>query len=147
MSLNARQEKFINEYLIDLNGTQAAIRAGYSKKTAQEIAAQNLTKPSIKKALEEKQKILSDETLITQKYVLNNLKHVFDYNSKEFDQVDMSGNHRSMMKNPAVAVKAIELLGKHLGMFTDKVEHSLDDKTINILSFADTQKILTGEIV
>ena len=147
MSLNARQEKFINEYLIDLNGTQAAIRAGYSKKTAQEIAAQNLTKPSIKKALEEKQKILSDETLITQKYVLNNLKHVFEYNSKEFDQVDMSGNHRSMMKNPAVAVKAIELLGKHLGMFADKVEHSLDDKTINILSFADTQKIITGEIV
>ena len=51
--LTNKQQAFVNEYLIDKNGTQAAIRAGYSPKTAQEIASENLLKPIIKKAVEE----------------------------------------------------------------------------------------------
>ena len=137
----------MDEYLIDLNGTQAAIRAGYSKKTAGQIADENLKKPQIAKAIAARQEVLAEKTEITQEYILNNLKRIAEYNSEEFDQVDMSGNHRTMMKNPAVATKSYELLGKHLGMFVDKVEHSLDDKTINILSFSDTQKVINGEAV
>ena len=50
-TLTARQARFVEEYLIDLNATQAAIRAGYSEKTAREIAAQNLTKLNIQAAM------------------------------------------------------------------------------------------------
>lgn len=53
--LNDKQKKFCNEYLIDLNATQAAIRAGYSEKTARSIANENLTKPDIQKYIQELQ--------------------------------------------------------------------------------------------
>lgn len=53
--LTDKQQRFVDEYLIDLNATQAAIRAGYSEKTANEIGAENLAKPSIAKAIAEAQ--------------------------------------------------------------------------------------------
>ena len=52
MKLSQKQQLFIEEYLIDLNGTQAAIRAGYNPNTARQIAAENLTKPYIRKAID-----------------------------------------------------------------------------------------------
>ena len=55
-ALTDKQEKFVQEYLLDLNATQAAIRAGYSKKTAKEIGCENLTKPNISKRIQEYQK-------------------------------------------------------------------------------------------
>ena len=51
--LTAKQQRFIEEYLIDLNATQAAIRAGYSPKTAREIGAENLSKPHIRARVDE----------------------------------------------------------------------------------------------
>lgn len=51
--LTDKQQRLVDEYLIDLNATQAAIRAGYSEKTAKEIGSENLTKPNIAKAIEE----------------------------------------------------------------------------------------------
>ncbi|MDY2987983.1 MAG: terminase small subunit, partial [Peptoniphilus sp.] len=52
MALNKKQKRFVEEYLIDLNATQAAIRAGYSPKTAKEIGSENLTKPNIKSEID-----------------------------------------------------------------------------------------------
>jgi len=52
-NLTPKQELFVNEYLVDLNATQAAIRAGYSKKTAKQIATENLSKPAIARAIAE----------------------------------------------------------------------------------------------
>ena len=71
MKLTAKQEKFCIEYLVDLNATQAAIRAGYSEKTAAVIGAENLIKPNIKEFIQLKQKELQETTGITQKRVLD----------------------------------------------------------------------------
>lgn len=64
MSLTPRQQRFVDEYLVDLNGTQAAIRAGYSPKTARAIANENLTKPDIAAAVQEAQKARADRVQI-----------------------------------------------------------------------------------
>ncbi len=67
--LTAKQQKFIEEYLIDLNATQAAIRAGYSKRTAQQIGAENLSKPVIARAIEKAKKELSENTKMDAEFV------------------------------------------------------------------------------
>ncbi|NWA32702.1 terminase small subunit [Pseudomonas sp. C6002] len=76
MALTAKQQRFVDEYLIDLNATQAAIRAGYSKKTARQIADQNLSKLDIKAALERRMQSRSARTEITQDMVLRELAKI-----------------------------------------------------------------------
>lgn len=76
MALTAKQERFVAEYLIDLNATQAAIRAGYSVKSARATGAENLTKPDIQAALQEAQSKRSDRTEITQDRVLQELARI-----------------------------------------------------------------------
>ena len=71
--MTAKQQLFVDEYLIDLNATQAAIRAGYSEKTAQAIGAENLTKPIVSEAIAEALKSRSERTEITQDRVLEKL--------------------------------------------------------------------------
>lgn len=68
--LNPRQRRFVDEYLIDLNGTQAAIRAGYSEKTARMIATEILAKPYIQEEIERRMKARQERTEITQDMVL-----------------------------------------------------------------------------
>lgn len=63
--LNAKQQRFVDEYLIDLNATQAAVRAGYSPKTARSVAAENLTKPNIQAAVEKARQAQSERTKLT----------------------------------------------------------------------------------
>jgi phage terminase small subunit len=112
--LTAKQEMFCREYLIDLNATQAAIRAGYSKDTANVIGCENLTKPNIQEYIhilvEERKKrveITADDVLAD---VLETRKQ-----AAELDRL-------------AERLKANELLGKHLKMWTDKVDHQTLDK-------------------
>ncbi|MGY2271036.1 MULTISPECIES: terminase small subunit [Pseudomonas] len=76
MALTAKQQRFVDEYLIDLNATQAAIRAGYSKRTARQIADQNLSKLDIKAALEKRMQSRSARTEITQDMVLRELAKI-----------------------------------------------------------------------
>jgi phage terminase small subunit len=76
MALTAKQQRFVDEYLKDLNATQAAIRAGYSKKTAASIGQENLTKPEIAKALKEAMQGRSERTAITQDMVLRELAKI-----------------------------------------------------------------------
>jgi len=73
MALTAKQQRFVDEYLIDLNATQAAIRAGYSEKTARQVASENLSKPDVAEAIAEAQKRRSERTEITQDRVLAEL--------------------------------------------------------------------------
>jgi phage terminase small subunit len=68
--LTAKQQRFVDEYLIDLNGAAAARRAGYSVKTARQIADENLSKPDIIAAIDDAQRVLSERTQITQEMVL-----------------------------------------------------------------------------
>lgn len=63
--LTAKQAKFVDEYMVDLNATQAAIRAGYSEKTARQTAAENLTKPNIQKVIARRREAASESAQIT----------------------------------------------------------------------------------
>ncbi|WP_423245457.1 terminase small subunit [Mannheimia haemolytica] len=74
--LTDKQKRFVEEYLIDLNATQAAIRAGYSEKTAYSIGEENLRKPEIRSAIQEAKNKRSERTQITQDDVLNGLLEV-----------------------------------------------------------------------
>ena len=71
MSLTPKQARFVEEYLIDLNATAAAIRAGYSEKTAKSVGHENLTKPDIRAAIAEAMRGRSERTEITQDRVIN----------------------------------------------------------------------------
>ncbi|MBP7398173.1 MAG: terminase small subunit [Chitinophagales bacterium] len=90
MALNARQKKFCEQYLIDLNATQAALRAGYSKKTSYAIGFENLKKVEIQKYISERQNKLAESTGITQERVLaeyakiafSDVRSLFDENSR-----------------------------------------------------------------
>lgn len=76
MELTGKQRLFVQEYLIDLNATQAAIRAGYSENTAKEIGYENLTKPHIVEAIEAAMKERSERTAITSDKVLTELARI-----------------------------------------------------------------------
>ena len=76
--LTPKQQRFVEEYLVDLNATQAAIRAGYSEDSARAIGHENLTKPDIAAAIEAAKKRLSERTEITQEWVVATLKTVTD---------------------------------------------------------------------
>jgi len=91
--LTAKQEKFCQEYIKGLNGTQAAIRAKYSKKTAKVIATENLSKPSIMKRLAELQKPALEESKLDAQYVLKRLKQI-----DELDILDIMNDDLSEFK-------------------------------------------------
>ena len=138
MAMTPKQKRFCDEYLIDMNATQAAIRAGYSKKSAYSIGDENLKKPElenyIKKRMAEKKAAL----IADQDEVLEYLTSVMRGKSEsEIVVVEGTGDGcseaRPMQKKPdeKERLKAAELLGKAHCMFTDKVEADVDT-TLNI---------------
>lgn len=76
MSLTDKQRRFVDEYLIDLNATQAAIRAGYAQETARQIGSENLSKPDIAQAIAEAQAARAERTQITADRVLQELARI-----------------------------------------------------------------------
>jgi phage terminase small subunit len=145
--LTPKQRSFVDEYLIDLNATQAAIRAGYSPKTANEIGAENLAKPSIKAEVDKVLAERSKRTGITQDRVLREIAKLAFFKSSDVVEFGPSGvkvRHSSDVDEEDLAcvaeisetttefggtirVKfhdkkgALELLGRHLGMWNDKI--------------------------
>ena len=120
--MNAQQRKFCDEYLIDCNATQAAIRAGYSPKTAKSIGQENLTKPDLKAYIDEQLEILHNERTADAQEVLEYLTAVMRGQHTEqtlqligegvqtITDIDVSAKER---------LKAAELIGKRYGMFKD----------------------------
>jgi len=90
-SLNRRQKIFSQEYLVDLNATQAAIRAGYSTKRAAEIGYENLRKPQIQAAIKEAMSERSKRTEITQDMVVRELALIGFADMADFVKIDESG--------------------------------------------------------
>ncbi|MDO9859038.1 terminase small subunit, partial [Glaesserella parasuis] len=134
--LTDKQQRFVEEYLIDLNATQAAIRAGYSEKTARSIGQRLLTFVDIQEAIQEAQNKRAERVNVTQDDVLKGLLEIISMSTgkqkiteTELSKVDGSIVPMDVEKvcfEPHAANKALELLGKHLGMFKDKVEVSAD---------------------
>ena len=89
--LTAKQELFCQEYLIDLNATQAAIRAGYSESTAHSIGAENLTKPLIQEVISKANQNRLKSTTTTANYVLQRLKQIDELDILDIVKDDLSG--------------------------------------------------------
>ena len=90
MALTPKQQRFVEEYLVDLNATQAAIRAGYSKKTAAVAGHENLRKPKIAAAVSEQQAARSERTEITSDWVLTRLADEADADLADLYDEDMN---------------------------------------------------------
>lgn len=159
--LTDKQQRFVDEYLIDLNATQAAIRAGYSAKTADQQGSRMLANVKVKQAVAEKQAQRSKRTGVNQDRVVLELAKVAF--AKITDIVDSNGRIKedaspddlaciesikykesdneyggSVEREVKIAskLKALELLGKHLGMWSDKFNVTVEksEKLDDIIS-------------
>lgn len=131
-ALTHRQERFVAEYLVDLNGTQAAIRAGYSKTSASKAACRLLAGEAVRKAVGMAMDERMERTGLSQDEVIEDLRELRDIcmgrkpvkvmtivkNAKEgtAESVEVEG----VMFEPSSANRALELLGRHMRMFSDR---------------------------
>ena len=129
MKFTAKQMMFIEEYMVDLNATQAAIRAGYSEKTACAQASRLLTNVNILARIEELKKTRAERLNLDAYWVLKRLMEISDRSMQaepvmqwdyEEQQLVPSGEYQF---DSSGANKATELIGKHLGMFKDTIRH------------------------
>jgi len=162
--LTPKQSLFVKEYLVDLNATQAAIRAGYSEKTAGVIGLENLGKPLIADAIEEAMKERGRRTEITADRVLKEIERLALFDPADLINVtcpkdiaalpedirraitgwkwDKQGNFIiSMIKQGAV-----EMLGRHHKLFTDKTELSNPDGTLKPQPAVVISKSIVSEL-
>ena len=138
VKLTDKQQMFIKEYLIDLNATQAAIRAGYSKRTAQQQGSENLLKPVIQSAIQQAMNKRAEKLDTSAEKVIEDLGLLRDMCmgripvkrtilTDDGDGGKIPIEVEATLFEPSAAKGAIELLGKHHKLFTDKVE--LVDRT------------------
>lgn len=121
--LTPKQDMFVREYLIDLNATQAAIRAGYSAKNADKIGSELLGKTGVKQAVQAAMDKRAEETGIDAKFVLNGIVKLIERCEQAVPVLDNEGNETGEWRFESnSAMRGYELLGKHLKLFTDKVE-------------------------
>jgi phage terminase small subunit len=146
MALTKKQKQFVDEYLVDLNATQAAIRAGYSTASARQIADENMSKPDIKNAIEKALAERSKRTGVNADRVILELAKIAFVNPTDVINMDEATVRGEANREDTAAIssvkvkriptedgdiverevktydkiKALELLGKHMGMFTDK---------------------------
>lgn len=138
--MTEKQKRFCDEYLIDCNATQAAIRAGYSKTRASEQAYQLLQKTTVQKYLSERMSEKESELIAAQDEVLKYLTSVIRGKSKSSVLArDESGAERVIEKPPdeKERLKAAELLGKRYGLYTDKVDLDADTELHISIDYGD----------
>lgn len=143
-----KQQRFVDEYLIDLNATQAAIRAGYSPKTANEQGARLLANVSVQDAVSRAQAERSRRTGISQDRILRELAKIALLNISDVVNLDTvtikegatredtaciasvkikTGNVTEREIKTHDKLKALDLLGRHLGMFTGQAGQDIED--------------------
>lgn len=133
--LTKKQRRFADEYLVDCNGTKAAIRAGYSPKTANEQAAKLMSNPKIKTYISEKLEELSSERLSDAQEVLEYLTAVMrGQHTEEILRLDGGGVQVAdhIQVSARDRIRAAELIGKRYGMFKDNV--NLGESRVVIVS-------------
>ncbi len=125
MLVKEKQKRFCEEYLVDCNATQAAIRAGYSEKTARAIGQRLLTNVDIKKYIEQQLQKLKNEKIADAQEVLEYLTSVMRGEQKEQVALLTGEGCQELVQKDISAkdrIKAAELIGKRYGLFTEKVE-------------------------
>lgn len=140
MALTDKQKLFYQEYLIDANATQSAVRAGYSKKTAYSQGQRLLKKVEGRKYLDELMAEKEKHLIADQDEVLKYLTSVLRGESQSTEIVVLGTGEgcseaRTILKEPSEKdrLKAAELLGKRYGIYTDKVQADVDmELNINI---------------
>lgn len=170
--MTPKQKRFCDEYMVDFNGTQAAIRAGYSTNTANMQASRLLSKDNIKKYVNVRQKALAEKTGITAERVINEIAKIAFANMRLYvDKGNVPKDIGDLPDDIAAAVQevtreekefkgvktvtkkiklnpkldALRDLGKHLGLFTDKIE--IDGKILSMehVSVDILQKIIKSD--
>ena len=123
MALNKKQLKFVNEYIKDCNATQAAIRAGYSKKTADVKGSQLLAIVKVKAAIDEKLEAIAKENEVSVDWVIKKQVEVIERCMQHQPVYDHNGDKTGEYQfNAAGANTGLRLIAKHLGMDRKKVE-------------------------
>lgn len=124
--MNDKQKMFCKEYIKDLNATAAAIRAGYSEKTATPLASRLLTKVNIQEEIQRLMDKRAHKVELTAENILESIMDIRNTCAAKLEITSkVTGEKLGMsMIDAQGALKANELLGKHLKLFTDKVEHS-----------------------
>ncbi len=136
--LTGKQQRFIDEYMVDRNATQAAIRAGYSEKTAGVIGDENLKKPYIAAEIAKKVEKLSESTQINAEWVLKQAAKLHSKCMQEEPVTDREGNETGEYKfDSAGAARALDIVAKHIdvGAYKEKIELSgqVDTKTTIVI--------------
>jgi phage terminase small subunit len=166
MSLSPQQELFVRQYVLDLNATKSALRAGYNKKNARQQGSYLLSKPDIQAAIKarierrfEKVDVQADEVLRKiRNWAFTDLSGVIEVRGgRTFisdttvlteDQMACISEIKQTAEGIQVKLisreKMIELLGRHMGMFTDKLEHSGEVKVMHAMSDSDLEQIASG---
>lgn len=169
--LTEKQKRFVQEYLVDLNATAAAKRAGYSEKSASRIAVELLNKTQVSAEIEKRRASLRNKLEITQEKVLEELAAIAFANGADFATVNQNGIVRIIPtedipqdKRKAIAsikegangteiktydkVRALELLGKHLGMFDSKNggSEAPENNIFEVIDQSTREEIGTDEI-
>jgi len=143
-----QKKRFIQEYLVDYNASQAALRAGYSPKTAHVQGARLIREPKIKAEIDAARGKLLKRVELSQEYVIENLREVAERCMQAAPVKDKKGNPvyienaqgeivPAYVFNAASATRAFELLGKHMGMFSDTLKVTGDMKHSGSISFVN----------
>ena len=134
MALTDKQAKFVDEYLVDLNATQACIRAGYSAKTADRIGPELLGKTCVAEAVKAAMENRSKRVQRTADDVMRDLAAI----RADAMQIVHDKDGNAVMLDKPSAIKTLELEGKHLAMWTDKQQLSGDvGLTVKVTRFSD----------
>ncbi len=138
--MTPKQKRFVEEYLLDLNATAAAKRAGYSKRTAYAQGQRLLKNVEIAAAIQKAQKARSERTKIDQDWVIERLVGVYEASMEARPVCDKNGEEKGFTFNPTAANRALELIGKHKGMFIDRkliglrrIEDMTEDELVALL--------------
>ena len=136
--LTAKQAMFVQEYLVDLNATRAAVRAGYSPNGAASRGSRLLKREPVKRAIQEAMDRRSERTLLSQDWVINSLRKVAERCMQARPVLDREGAETGeYVFDARGANRALELLGKHLGMFTKKHQISGSGPVTVRINFID----------
>ena len=165
--LTDKQKKFIDEYLVDLNATQAAIRAGYKEKAAYRTGAENLRKPQIQREIQKRMQERQQRTEVTQDMVVKELAAIAFAKATDYVEIRSNGVCGTVVIKPTTDLsdqqigaiagikegangieiklndkeKALELLGRHLGMWNDKLKVDGEVTTNNPFEELTTEEL------